>query len=115
MPKTLLTLMIEGATDEELRSGLSPALPGGMNSTDILGVGIADGVLLLNLSPRFEQSVRRMEAAAQRLCCYAMVDSLCEFLGVTRVRFYWNGEMKESLGTDFCWAGEFMLNHSITQ
>ena len=114
-PKALLTLMIEGATDEELRSGLSPALPGGMNSTDILGVGIADGVLLLNLSPRFEQSVRRMEATAQRLCCYAMVDSLCEFLGVTRVRFYWNGEMKENLGTDFCWAGEFMLNHSITQ
>ncbi len=112
-PRTLLTLMIRGVTASEAEDGLSPALPSGMNGTDILGVGIADGVLLLNLSPRFEQRLRQMDEAAQRLCCYAMVDTVCESIGVARVRFYWNGEMKERLGTGFCWAGEFMLNHSI--
>ena len=43
-----------------------------------------------------------------------MVDTLCELMGVTRVRFFWNGEAQDSLGTSFCWSGDFLLNHSVT-
>ena len=114
-PRTLLELLMAGPTEPEQREGIRATLPLGLDSTDILGIGVEDGVLLLNLSPRFERLVRQLDPEAERLCCYAMITTLCDALEVSRVRFFWNGEAAERLGGEIYWGGEFMLNHSIKE
>ncbi|MBR5344711.1 MAG: GerMN domain-containing protein [Clostridia bacterium] len=113
-PRTLLELMLQGATQEETTSSLSSPLPQGLDSSDIIGIGTENGTLLLNLSSRFADRIASMDEDAQRLCCYAMVNCLCDTLQLTRVRFYWNSEVRGEMGTRFDWSGEFMLNHSLT-
>ena len=113
-PRTLLELMLRGAALEEKAAGLASPLPEGLNGSDILGIGTEDGTLLLNLSARFADRVAGMSEESQRLCCYAMVNCLCDTLQVARVRFYWNGAVRCEIGTRFDWSGEFMLNRSLT-
>ena len=113
-PRTLLELMLQGATAGEQASGFASPLPRDLDGSDILGIGTEDGTLLLNLSGRFADRISAMGEDAQRLCCYAMVNCLCDTLQVTRVRFFWDGDMRGEMGTRFDWSGEFMLNHSLT-
>ena len=113
-PRTLLSVMLAGVTDEEAALGLSSPLPTRLTIDDILGISVEGDTLLLNLSSNFAFRVTQMSENAQRLCCYAMVDGLCDTLRLTRVRFYWDGEVHGQLGTAFDWSGEFMLNHAVT-
>ncbi len=114
-PAAVLALMMRGPTAAEEALGLVSPLPRDLDASDVLAVGLLDDVLLINLSARFADQVRALDENAQRMCCYAMADTLCEMMGVNRVRFFWNGEAMDSLGTSFCWSGDFMLNHSITE
>ncbi len=112
-PRTLLEIMFRGATEEETAQGLRSSLPEGMTDEDIIGIGVENGTLLVNLSGGFADAVSRLDESGQRLCCYAIVNTLCDTLHVNRVRFYWDGEVREYLGTSFYWAGEFMRNHAL--
>ncbi|MBQ6174525.1 MAG: GerMN domain-containing protein [Clostridia bacterium] len=114
-PAHLLALMMREPTERERKAGLTQPLPSGLDESDVLAVGLDRGTLLVNLSARFADAVRGMDETAQRMCCYAMADTLCELMGVSRVRFFWDGVTVDSLGTNFCWSGEFLLNSSIME
>ena len=49
----------------------------------------------------------------QRLMAYSMVNTLCEQLSVRRVRFCFDGQAVDSLGSDLLWSGEFLCNPSL--
>ena len=36
-------------------------------------------------------------------------------MGTTRVRFFWNGEQKETLAGTVWWDGEFLVNHALDE
>ena len=114
-PLTLLQLMMVGPGEAEVAQGIRPPLPAGLDTTDIVGIAVEDGTLLVNLSPRFASGIRGMDASAERLCCYALVDTLCEAVGVQRVRFYWYGEVLETLGGEIAWDGVFLLNRALIE
>ena len=114
-PTTMLALMMAGPGGEEQALRVQPVLPQGLDATDILSIGLENGVLLVNLSPRFEREIRRLGGEEERLCCYALVNSLCDAMGTTRVRFFWNGEQKETLAGTVWWDGEFLVNHALDE
>ena len=113
-PRVLLNLMARGTTAAESAAGYTAPLPSGLYDSDIIGISIEGDTLLLNLSIRFASAITRMGENAQRLCCYAIVNSLCDALTLTRVRFYWEGSVRGLMGTGFDWSGEFMLNHALS-
>ena len=114
-PRTVLTLMMDGPDEEEQALRLRPVLPPGLDGTDILGIALENGVLLVNLSPRFEREIRRLGGEEERLCCYAMVNALCGATGAIRVRFFWLGEQKETLAGTVWWDGDFLVNHALDE
>ncbi|MBR6029264.1 MAG: GerMN domain-containing protein [Clostridia bacterium] len=110
-PRMPLTLLMAGPLSGE---ELDAVLPTGLNDHDILGLSAEGDTLRVNLSARFAQRLSAGEVDEQ-LACYAMVDTLCEALGLTRVRFYFNGEVVESLGGSLWWGGEFLYNRALTE
>lgn len=111
---TILSLMMQGATSDEGSLGIAKVLPMGMGAEDVLGAAVKGDTLLLNLSDRFAQ-LMRAQTVDERLACYAVTDTLCERLGLRRVRFFFNGQATESLGGELYWSGEFLYNTSLKE
>ena len=105
----------KGPTSVEIQEGLESVFPFEMDETDLLGIGISDDLLLLNLSTDCEQAIREMDAASQQRLAYALVITLCNALGTQRVRFFFDSGAPETLGTDVFWGGEFLLNHALLE
>ena len=114
-PFLLLSLLSKGPTSVEIQEGLESVFPFEMDETDLLGIGISDDLLLLNLSTDCEQAIREMDAASQQRLAYALVITLCNALGTQRVRFFFDSGAPETLGTDVFWGGEFLLNHALLE
>lgn len=112
-PRHLLALLMAGPTQDELDGGLFPVLPIGLTEEDILGVALMDGTLILNLSGRCAELLRAQADISEQLACYSMVNTLCRALGIKRVRFFFDGEMAETLAGMLYWGGEFLLNPGL--
>lgn len=110
--RTLLALLMAGPTEEEQANGFSAALPAGFDRSDVIGVAIENDTVLVNLSERFGQAVQRQEMDEQ-LLCYSMVTTLCEAENVRRARFFFAGDMMESMGGRLSWSGEFMQTNAF--
>lgn len=87
-------------------------LPGPLSDADVLGLAVHGDTLLVNLSARYAD-VLKENAESQRLLAYAMVNTLCEGLGVRRVRFHFGGETREELGSALLWSGDFLYNPGL--
>lgn len=112
-PRSLLALLMGGATGAEQNEGVTATLPSGMDRTDVLGMAIVGDTLLLNLSPRFERLIRQAGPDGELLLCYSIVSTVCQAKGTHRVQFFWNGEMFETLGGSLYWGGEFIFNTGL--
>ena len=88
------------------------AIPGGLTDADILGLAVREDTLLVNLSQRYAQVIRD-SGADQRLVAYSMVNTLCETLGLRRVRFYFGSAQVDALGGTLLWSGEFLYNPAM--
>ncbi|HEU4319596.1 MAG TPA: GerMN domain-containing protein [Acidimicrobiia bacterium] len=87
-----LNALLEGVTDEEAAMGLSSTIPDG---TELLGVEVADGVALVDLSREFESgggSLSMMGRVAQ------IVYTATRFDDVDSVRFLLEGDPLDVLG-----------------
>lgn len=113
-PQTLAALLMEGPTEAERQAGLSPTLPAGFDATDVLGVGMVGDTLLLNLSERFGHAIRA-QIVDEQLLCYSLVTTLCEAHNLRRVRFYFAGDMEQTMDGQLWWGGEFLLNRMLVQ
>lgn len=111
-PIMLLSLLMDGPTEAEIAAGYRSVLPAGFDSTDVLGVGVVGDTLLINLSERFGNAVRR-QTLNEQLLCYSMVTTLCEAQSLRRVRFFFAGDMEQSMSGQLFWAGEFLMNRTL--
>lgn len=91
---------------------LTRALPETVDDADILGIKIQDDTALVNLSEAFAEACRNLTATEERNMVYAIVNTLTEIDGVTRVRFYVAGEEAALAGHLFM-QGEFMRHTGI--
>lgn len=112
-PRALLLALMNGPTRQELDAGYEPVLPSGLAEEDILGLSLEGDTLLVNLSARFAQAIRTQAAGWEQIACYAMVNTLGQATGATRVRFFFDGQMVESLEGQLYWGGEFLANPSM--
>lgn len=85
-----------------------------ITDADILGLAVQGDTLLINLSERSADALRR-DPDSQRLSAYAIVNTMCRGLGVRRVRFFFGGETVQQLGGSLIWSGEFLLNPGLIQ
>lgn len=114
-PSLLLSLLTKGPTEDEIAEGLQGVFPFEIDETDLLGIGITDDLLLLNLSSSCEEAIRQMDTADQQKLAYALVITLCRALGTRRVRFFFNSIAPETLGADVYWGGEFLMNQALLE
>lgn len=68
----------------------------------------------MNLSDAFAQTLTKYDGS-EGLACYALVNTLCESMGVARVRFYFNGQVRETLAGDLYWGGEFLRSPAVAR
>ncbi|MGN0746756.1 MAG: GerMN domain-containing protein [Aristaeellaceae bacterium] len=108
---TLLEQLMAGPTEAEASSGLSAPLPPGLTEEDVLGLGMENGTLLINLSSAFAQAIR--DGGNETLICYSMVNTLCEAAGVERARFFFDGQTVEALAGTLYWGGEFLRSPGL--
>lgn len=94
----------------------APALPSGTTDADVLGLMIDGDTALVNFSQAFADACRALpddEVSVQRRnMIYAIVNTLTEIDGVTRVRFYFDGK-QDTVGTQISTRGEFLRNPGL--
>lgn len=112
-PQALLLELMEGPTQLELDAGYAPVLPAGMTQADILGIALEGDTLLVNLSAHCAELLRSQGAAGEQNTCYSLVNTLCQSIGATRMRFFFDGQVIEELGGTLYWGGEFLMNPSL--
>ncbi|MGN1021070.1 MAG: GerMN domain-containing protein, partial [Aristaeellaceae bacterium] len=97
----LMEQLMAGPTDAEAAAGITAPLPDGLTEEDVLGLGMENGTLLVNLSAAFAQGIR--DSGNETLICYSMVNTLCEAAGVERARFFFDGQTVETLAGTLYW------------
>lgn len=91
---------------------LAQSLPSELTDADVLGLSITGDTLRINLSDRYAQALRA-DPSSQRLCAYAIVNTLCRHTGSRRVRFYFGGRSIDTLDGPILWSGEFIYNPGL--
>ncbi|MCL1796188.1 MAG: GerMN domain-containing protein, partial [Clostridia bacterium] len=93
------------------------ALPETMTDADILGLMIDGDTALINLSKSVGETIFHDAPEgldmSQRNMIYAIVNTLTEIDGVSRVRFYFEGEQQSLDNAQISMRGEFMRNAGI--
>ncbi|MBQ9196954.1 MAG: GerMN domain-containing protein [Clostridia bacterium] len=90
-------------------------LPEDLGDADLLGVGLDGNVMLLNFSQHFAAAASNLDAEAERLLIYAIVNTLCELPAVRSVSLFIAGAQPETLSGGLYLPGEFMKNGSIVR
>ena len=90
----------------------SAVMPADLTDADILGLSVQGDTLLINLSTRYAQSIRR-SGLDQRLMAYSIVSTMCSAQPVKRVRFFFGSEPVDDLGGTVVWSGEFLHNPGL--
>lgn len=91
---------------------LSAALPEGVTDADVIGVKIEGDTALINFTQNFASACAGMDATQERNMIYAIVNTLTELEGVSRVRMYVDGEQTQLAGHLFL-PGEFLPNSGL--
>ncbi len=96
-PKRILAEMILAGSPG---GGLESVFPEGIVPEDILGVEVAGGVALVNLSGNFYSRCQMLDGAGERRLVYAMIDALAELPDIGAVRFVVEGMSVDTLVED---------------
>ena len=107
----LMEQLMDGPTAAEEAQGVTSPLPASLTEEDVLGLGMENDTLLINLSSAFAQAIR--DSGSETLICYSMVNTLCEAAGVERARFFFDGQTVETLAGTLYWGGEFLRSPGL--
>ena len=88
--------------------------PAGLTEDDVLGVAIADDTVLVNFSAHMADAIRASKLN-QRMMAYQLTGALVQRYPVRRVRFFFDGEAKNTLDGDVMWAGEFLMDYVLCE
>jgi len=86
------------------------ALPDGLTDEDVLAVHTYEKEIVLNLSGRFADKLSALSQERERAAVYAMVNTLTEGTEIRQVRFFFEGEQRETLAGGLEMRGAFMRN-----
>ena len=112
-PRSLFTLLMNGATDQEKVDGITETLPPGLTEDNVLGIALVDNRLLINLDESFAQEIIRFGKEKEQLLCYSIVNTLCRNTGASSVTFFFESRQRETLAGLLYWAGQFVYNPGI--
>ena len=104
-----LVLLSEGPTQEEAARGITATVPSGWTEEDVLGMAVDGDTLLLHLTEKCALGITHSDQDEQ-LLCYSLVTTLCRAANLKRVRFWFAGDIEQTLAGDLYWGGEFILN-----
>ena len=108
--RALVEQLMLGPQPFDSRGGLSPVLPEGLRSADLLGVGFEDQTLLLNFSAQLGALAQGMDGQAEALMIYSMVNTVCQLPGVKRTALFIQGSQPDSLAGAIYLPGDFLPN-----
>lgn len=80
---------------------------GAIQDTDILGLALSEGAMLVNFAPSFENVGSGMDETQERLLAYAMVNTLCAGTGANSVCFFRSGAQFDGFSGKIYWRGLF--------
>ena len=107
-PRALLTELARGPQPCDSVSGHRAVMPPeAIKDTDILGVALSEGTMLVNFAPSFKEAGAEMDGAQERLFAYAMVNTLCTGVGTDSVCFFCSGSQFEGFSGAIYWPGLF--------
>ena len=86
----------------------------GLTEDDVLGVAIVDDTVLVNFSAHMADAIRTSRLN-QRMMAYQLTGALVQRYPVRRVRFFFDGEAKNTLDGDVMWAGEFLMDYVLCE
>lgn len=107
-PRQLLREMMRAPED----TALCAVMPEGVTDADVIGVKIEGDSALINLTQSFADACAGMDERQERNLIYAIVNTMTEFEGVARVRFYVDGAQTQLAGHLFV-PGEFLRNSGL--
>ena len=110
-PRMVLALLF--GEPEAWEEDVSRVIPDGLSADDILGIRVADGEAVLNLSGAFYARCQRLTPQQERNLIYALVNTLTERPDVNAVRFQFEGETIPSLAHDISLLGPLMRNPGL--
>lgn len=93
-PRQILIEMIRAGDPGD---GLQNVFPPNIAPEDILGVELADGVAVVNLSANFYARCQLLDREGERRLIYAMIDALCELPDIGAVQFLLEGSQFDTL------------------
>lgn len=107
-PRALMRELMKPPAHDQL----SRALPEEITDADILGLQIQGDTALLNVTAAFAAACKGMTEIEERNMVYAIVNTLTEIEGVTRVRFFVEGTQSPLAGHLYM-PGEFMRHEGL--
>ena len=114
VPRALVRQLLRGPLPGE-GEGLLPAMPAGVDDSDLRAIWLEGDVALVNLSARFAVACQGMRAEEERNVVYALVNLLTEFPAVRRVAFFVEGEQVHTLAGTLEMRGYFLRNPGVLQ
>ena len=111
----LLGCLMQGPQSADGADGTQSVLPSDLSDADLMGVGLDNGMMLLNFTPHFAAAASGLSAEAEKLLIYAIVNTLCELPAVRGVSFFINGTQPETLSGHIYLPGDFLKNGSLIQ
>lgn len=107
-PRTLLIELARGPKAYDSVDGLTAVMPAGaIQDTDILGLALSEGAMLVNFAPSFENVGAGMDETQERLLVYAMVNTLCAGTKADSVCFFRSGAQFDGFSGKIYWRGLF--------
>ena len=106
--RSLVEQLMLGPQPFDSPANLSPVLPQGLRSADLLGVAYEDQTLLLNFSANLPTLTQGMEESAERAMIYGLTNTLCELPGVKRTALFVQGEQPSTLAGAIYLPGDFL-------
>lgn len=109
----LLGQLMLGPQAYDSRQNIQPVFPRDIAENDLIAIGQEGGAALVNFGGRFQTLSQRLSPERERLMVYAMVNTLCDSRGISKVVFYIEGEQPERLAGTLYLPGEFLRNPDI--
>lgn len=115
--RAMLNLAAEDAfSPRKLLSAVltTDGFPAGLTEADVLGTAIEGDTMLVNFSAHMAEAIRG-SGLDQRMMAYQLTGALLQRYPVKRVRFFFDGEVLETLDGNVLWAGEFLMERVMME
>ena len=114
-PAVLLSLLSDGPTPREREDGIERVFSVRLDETDLLGIGIENDTVLLNLTGKCRSLLLGLPAEQQQAAVYAIVLTFTEALGARHFRFFFDGLTPPDQEGGIALGGDYMVNHTLLE